>query len=193
METRCDSGWIQTASGKRFWPLEPRPEDIDIDDVAHALSQLCRFTGHTRWPYSVAQHSVEVSRIVPDHVALEGLLHDAAEAYMADVARPVKRSLMHVLGPIEERLERCIAERFDLVYPWPADVKRADDILLATERRDVMKSSQPWRLLDGRVEPLVCSLTKWTAVEAKQRFLARFCQLHLARAQSKEPSSTERG
>lgn len=85
-----DPHWIQTFLGKPFWPLSPRPEDIDIRDIAHALAMTCRFTGHSQKFYSVAEHSVRVSRIVPAQFALHGLLHDASEAYLCDLSRPIK-------------------------------------------------------------------------------------------------------
>ena len=75
------SEWIITASGKRFYLRRPTPADIDAGDVAHALAHICRFNGHTREFYSVAQHSILVSRLLPDELKLAGLLHDAAEAY----------------------------------------------------------------------------------------------------------------
>ncbi|MFG0247924.1 MAG: phosphohydrolase, partial [Phycisphaeraceae bacterium JB051] len=77
--------WIQTYTGKAFYPLREDPGIIDIRDIAHALSLQCRFNGHCSDFYSVAQHSVHVSEVVPQAFALWGLLHDAAEAYMSDL------------------------------------------------------------------------------------------------------------
>lgn len=82
--------WIQTYTGRQFWPLDPKPEEVCIEDIAHALSQQCRYAGHTIRFYSVAQHSVEIALRVPRAAALWGLLHDAAEAYLVDLPRPVK-------------------------------------------------------------------------------------------------------
>src|SRR5690242_11754504 len=84
--------WMQTYTGRRFWPLDPRVDDIDIGDIAHHLSLVCRFAGACREFYSVAQHCVGVSYVCDPKDALWGLLHDAAEAYVGDMVRPLKRS-----------------------------------------------------------------------------------------------------
>lgn len=88
-----DNSWIQTFSGRQFFPLEPRVEDVCIEDIAHGLSNLCRYAGHCECFYSVAQHCLLVSRVVPREHALRGLLHDASEAYLIDVPRPIKHSI----------------------------------------------------------------------------------------------------
>ena len=85
--------WFLTTTGRQFWPASPDPEQIQIEDIAHALSNLCRFGGHTREFYSVAQHSVLVSQNVPDDLRLVGLMHDATEAYCGDMIRPLKNVL----------------------------------------------------------------------------------------------------
>ncbi|MDO4254358.1 MAG: hypothetical protein Q4C81_04310 [Kocuria sp.] len=82
--------WMQTYTGRRFYPLDSRPEDVDVVDVAHALSMQCRYNGHVRLFMSVAEHCVLVSRLVPSEHALWGLLHDATEAYVGDMVRPLK-------------------------------------------------------------------------------------------------------
>ena len=132
--------WIQTFTGKQFWPLDPRPGDIHIEDIAHALSNICRFTGHCRTFYSVAEHSVRVAATLPQRCELWGLLHDASEAYLCDLPRPVKRS--GALGVLyceaERKLSMAVAEKFALDWPEPPEVKLADDILLVTEQRDLM-------------------------------------------------------
>lgn len=130
---RCDSTWIQTFTGRQFWPLNPRAEDVCIEDIAHALSMKCRYTGHCRQFYSVAQHSVIMTELsLSPHWAL---MHDAAEAYMPDVARPVKR-LIPQLKDVEDGLLKVIAEAFSLEWPIPKyvedDVKSLDLILLST-------------------------------------------------------------
>lgn len=142
--------YIQTLKGRRFWPADPRPEEVDIEEIAHALSNLCRFTGHCSEFYSVAQHSVFVWQIggrLPGRPGLWYLLHDASEAYTGDINRPLKRGLQHVTdaGPapiheVEALLMDAVAARLRLPSdpPWEA-IKRADNIALATEVRDLMR------------------------------------------------------
>jgi len=87
------NAWIQTISGRKFPLAEPDPNQIDIEDIAHALSMLCRFNGHCTQFYSVAEHSMHVSHEISNDLALAGLLHDAAEAYLGDVPSPLKKEL----------------------------------------------------------------------------------------------------
>src|SRR5687767_13374438 len=82
--------WICTYQGIQFWPLDPKPEDVSIIDIAHALSNVCRFGGHSRWFYSVSQHSYYVSLYTRPENALYALLHDAPESYIGDCVRPLK-------------------------------------------------------------------------------------------------------
>src|SRR5579859_7012785 len=133
------SAWIETFSGKKFHLLEPQPDEICIEDIAHALSNQCRYTGHTRRFYSVAEHSVHVS-LLAVHYQLDGLLHDASEAYICDLARPVKM-LTPVGKPyyeIEDRIMRVIAEKFGFTWPPPKEVKEADNIMLLSEKDQLM-------------------------------------------------------
>jgi hypothetical protein len=138
-----ETGWIQTYTGKKFHPLEPRIENICIEDIAHALANTCRFGGHCLF-YSVAQHSCYVSDECPT-CPLWGLLHDAAEAYLVDLPRPIKQQLRRMEGGKaslwdvwESRLMMAIAARFGLPWPQPKEVDEADMLLLATEARDLM-------------------------------------------------------
>lgn len=172
--------WMQTASGRRFFVTAPGPEDIDIGDIAHALSQLCRFGGHTREFYSVAQHCHLVSTLVPGRLALYGLLHDAAEAYLGDVVHPLKRAIGSVYTPLELRVELVIAHAFGLRTLSVADaavVKRADLVALATERRDVMRTtSWTWDLVE-RVAPSERVIAPYRPRAARELFLRRFEEL----------------
>lgn len=121
-------------SGHVFDFADPREEHVCIEDIAWSLAQTLRFNGHTRHAYSVASHSIGVSHLVPADDALEGLLHDAAEAYVGDVVRPLKKMLGRAFGEIEDRVERVIAAKFGLRWPWPESVKAADLRMLAAER-----------------------------------------------------------
>lgn len=133
MSTKQRKGdFIRTWSGKSFYPLDPDPEQIDIQDIAWALSMQCRYAGHVKHFYSVAQHSVYVSKACDESDALWGLLHDASEAYIQDIIRPVKIHLSEY-KVIEARREKVIAERFNLCWPMPKSVKRADEAVYATE------------------------------------------------------------
>lgn len=130
--------WLQTYTGKAFWPMDPRADEVDIVDIAHALSQLCRYGGHSRRFYSVAEHSVLVSQIVPPEAALQALLHDATEAYLIDVPRPIKRHLGNY-EQIETALALVIGEHFGVpLAGLSAAVKKADNDILLAERWQVM-------------------------------------------------------
>jgi len=129
--------WIQTYTGRKFHPLDPSEAEFDIRDIAHSLSLLCRFNGHCLRFYSVAEHSVRVARILPEEHRLWGLLHDAGEAYVTDLPRPVKKQ-MPIFRAFEDRILERVAQVFGLSWPMPALVKAADDTLLATEARDLM-------------------------------------------------------
>lgn len=168
--------WIQTFSGKQFFPADPRRADIDIVDIAHALSHQCRFNGHCLRFYSVAEHSVRVSHELPPELALWGLLHDAAEAYVADLPRPVKATFP-AYRDLEDRLLRRIIEHFGLSWPMPQEVHVADTKLLATEARDLMAPPPASWNLD--VEPIDETIEPSSQEEAKAAYLARFEELRL--------------
>lgn len=130
-------GWFQINSGVHFYPMDPRPEDILIEDIAHALSRICRFGGHVRdGIYSVASHSMLVADLLPDGKKLAGLLHDATEAYLGDIVSPLKRSLPDYRD-VEDRLAAIIADKFGVNFD-DSDIKHADMVALATEARDLL-------------------------------------------------------
>jgi len=127
----------------------PDPAEINPIDIAHALSNLCRYTGHTRHFYSVAQHSVFVANLLPRELRFIGLMHDAAEAYINDIATPLK-NLLGNYREIEARAWKAICIRFDLPLELPPEVKHADLVALATERRDLMaEHAEVWPSLAG--------------------------------------------
>lgn len=164
---------IQTHSGIYFDLLNPSPEDVRIEDIAHALSNLCRFGGHTRTFYSVAQHSCLVAALVPDPLKLHALLHDAAEAYCGDMVSPLKMCIPG-FSTIEKRIQAAICERFNLPLELPSEIKRADLVALATERRDLMPDCpHKWDCLDG-IEPRRERIPNLKSHSVKRRFLERF-------------------
>ena len=135
--------WFQTFTGRSYWPADPRPEDIDIEDIAHALSMLCRFGGHCRRFYSVAEHSIHVSHLVPPEYALHALLHDATEAYLVDVPRPIKR-MLGGYAEMEELNWRAIAARFGIDPVMPRSVHDADQNMLLAERDQLLVRTDRW-------------------------------------------------
>lgn len=167
-------GWIQTYTGKQFWPLEPERNEYDIEDIAHSLSLLCRFNGHCREFYSVAEHCVRVSKILPEGSAIWGLMHDAGEAYLVDMPKPLKR-LIPDFEHYENNLLEKIAESFGLSWPIPNDVHHADVVMLMTEKRDLMVPEPASWGID--VEPLPDIIQPLPPQEAKTAFLARFNEL----------------
>lgn len=177
--TKLQASEIVTFSGEVIDPMNPQIHLIHIEDIAHSLSNQCRFTGHTKSFYSVAQHSVLVSEIVSFENSLWGLLHDASEAYLADLARPIKHQggLGEIYREAEENLNRAIALTFGLEWPMPADVKWADNVLLRTEARDLMPEA-----IDGGMDMSGDFLDyeideSWTPPFAKYLFLERFKDL----------------
>jgi 5'-nucleotidase len=171
-----NAAWIQTHSGRRFNPINPNPDAIVIQDIAHSLSMQCRFSGHCREFYSVAQHCVLVSHVCGPTDALWGLLHDASEAYLVDVPRPLKRSgKFQAYIDIEHVMQEAICRRFALPFQEPPNVKAADTILLATEARDLMSPlHSDWQ---QPVEPLPFKIEAWDHNKAKDMFMKRFFQL----------------
>lgn len=165
--------WMQTYQGRQFWPLDPRPEEVYTMDIAQALSMSCRYSGQCLRFYSVAEHCVHVARAAPEPLKLTALMHDASEAYLSDVIRPIKAHLSNYLT-IEAELERVIALRFGLAWPMPAEVKRLDTAILADERDQVMAPPPaPWPQIPG-IEPLGVTLQFWTPEQAKREFLWAF-------------------
>ena len=184
---------VQTVDGYYLSLEHPNPENLSIFAIAHALSNICRFTGHTSEFYSVAQHSVAVSYLVPPYLADEGLMHDAAEAVLGDVSSPLK-SLLTEYREIEYRWEHALAQYYGLLYRcdgWPQEVKSADLRMLLMEKTKLMpeQSKEKWAILDGVVMPPEAI---WKGVQtprqAQMSFLLRAKELGLVAA----PKSEER-
>lgn len=183
----ADTPWVQTYTGVRWDILHPRADDVRCEDIGHALAHLCRFAGHTREHYSVAQHAVLVSEFlerayVPLQEQLAGLLHDAAEAYLGDLPTPVKR-LFPAYADLEAVTLEVIFKRFGLPPRLSPAVRYADEMVLAAEARALLADVSGWALppepktLASRVP-----VTPWPIERARRRFLDRLDHLVVATA-----------
>ena len=174
-----DKARIQTASGGQFHILDPRQDEINIEDIGHALSKMCRFTGHVRKFYSVAEHSVHASRIVPPQDALWALMHDSSESYIADMNRPLKH--FTPVGPVYKEIEKkvmaAICEKFRLPEGQPESVTEADTALFYAEKEQLMPPME-WDTKWGVKEtPAKVQVRCWNSDIAKTVFLYRFYEL----------------
>lgn len=162
-------------SGEYFDFDSPETSNLTIEDIAHALSNICRFTGHVHRFYSVAEHSIHASRLVPPEDALAALLHDAAEAVLGDVSKPLK-SLLPDYKRIERRVEQAIWAQWGLPDVLPESVKVADMQMLGIEQRRCMLNHDEWvgNTLAAWEEPTILFLTP---AEAKRLFLLRYEEL----------------
>lgn len=175
--------WFVTFTSKRFYPLDARPEDVCIEDIAHALSLICRYGGHCREFYSVAQHSCYVADLI-EHwhshdyaIQLYALLHDATEAYLGDMVRPLKLSMPDYVAA-EVFVEKAIFRALDLPtlsHPMFEAIKRADNMVLMAERRDIVNhDNHPWNIKeppwDSRIAPV-------SSIAAERMFLACYARL----------------
>lgn len=165
--------WIQTFSGRQFYPMDPRPEEIFIEDIAHSLSLQCRYAGHCLRFYSVAEHSVHLARYVAPHNALAALLHDAGEAYLVDVPRPVKPFLAGYKAA-EDQVMSAVCKRFGLPAEIPAEVHRADNRIIGDERQNMAPCAAKW---SGHEYPLGTELEYWSPKVAEFEFLKAFRRL----------------
>jgi 5'-deoxynucleotidase YfbR-like HD superfamily hydrolase len=179
--------YLQTVSGRWVNPFDPDPAQLDPGDIARALANQCRFGGHCRVFYSVAQHSVIVSELVEQRGGdvedvFAALMHDATEAYLGDMPHPLKHrsALGAEFKAAEDHLEQVILDRFSIKADVP-EIKRADRALLATERRAFSEETWHWPELEG-VEPLDLALPAWPPDEAARAFAQRYAELQARRA-----------
>jgi hypothetical protein len=175
-----NGNWFLSLKGRQLYPFDLRPEDIDIEEIAHSLAHLCRFNGHCREYYSVAQHSYLVARQLPPELALAGLLHDATEAYCGDMIRPIKRA-MPVYVELEECIWKAVSVAFGLPIELPAEVKVADTRMLQSERRDLLAPHR-WAWMEDQIgdpsaQPYTDSIFPVCPREAKANFLEYYDQL----------------
>jgi hypothetical protein len=177
-----NSNWIQTFTGRKFWPLEPTADDICLEDIAHALSNICRFNGHSLSFYSVAQHAVFVADIIKDlgydrEFQFYGLHHDDSEAYLSDITRPVKAYLPNY-KMIESNLEKIVLEHFKITdSELKHDVmKKADNIALVTEAKYLMSlPPSDWSIKEKPLDKPIITLGPR---EAEALFLAKHLELN---------------
>jgi len=149
-----ENAWMRTFTGKKFWPLNPDPADVDVFDIAHALSLKCRYGGHSKRFYSVAEHSVRMAREASFHNKFAALMHDASEAYLPDLIRPIKK-LPEVIAfwrPIEDRVEQAIADALRVPYPYPEEVHTLDKRILTTEMMELVPYGDWLNALPNRPE-----------------------------------------
>jgi len=165
--------WILTYTGIKLSYTSLTEDMINIEDIAQALSMTVRFNGHCNRYYSVAEHSVLVSHLVDPEHAKEGLMHDASEAYLGDVTKPLKQ-LLPDYQVIEEQFEKIIAQKFKLRYPWNADVKKWDNKILADEAVEFHDSyNNDW----GIGSPIGLDIVGYSPEFAKVQFMKRYKEL----------------
>jgi uncharacterized protein len=170
--------WIETFTGQQFFPDDPRPDEVDIRDIAASLSKLCRFNGHTRVFYSVAEHCVLMAQYAYESqhstgYALEALLHDGAEAYIGDMPKPVK-DMDPIFQAMEDKIYAAVARHFGLPPHISGVVKVWDVAMLKTERTAVMSQSNHVWTLPEEIEPLPVTVTGWHPAQAEARFLLMY-------------------
>jgi len=169
--------WFQTYTGRKFWPVSPRVGDFDIKDIAHHLANICRFGGAVKKFYPVAAHCVHVSFLVPPQFAFEGLMHDAPEAYLGDVIRPLKYQMPQYLH-IEAQVWSILARQFGLQFQISPEVKLADNVALVTERRDLLiHTDNRWSIELERLQPDKKHIVAMSPKKAEADFLARYFYL----------------
>lgn len=176
---KLDDQWIGLLSGAQFNYNRPEESDVTLDDLASALSNVCRFSGHLPCFYSVAQHLVNTSRIVAPEFAFDALMHDTAEAFTNDLPTPLKWALP-IFKELEVKIEAAMAEKFGFNYPYPPEVKQADTEMLILEKLHVKKDDRYWPNYDGIVvDHLVdkVDLKPWQPQRAKREFLERHEEL----------------
>jgi hypothetical protein len=177
--------FMQTYTGRKFWPMDPRPEEIFIEDIAHSLSLQCRYAGHCQRFYSVAEHSVLIARHLRWEgvdVALWALLHDASEAYLVDVPRPVKPFLAGYKDA-EAKVMAAICDRYGLAHEMPAIVHEADNRIIADELVNLLPMDWHARYVG---QELGVTLRYWSPEKAEEEFIATFEALMDCRARGME-------
>lgn len=178
------SSWILTHCGFKIEPLNLDPALVCIEDIAHALSQQCRWSGHCNRPHYVASHSVMVSLLCDPKDSLSGLLHDASEAYLVDLNTPTKRQMPEYMTA-ESNAMHVIMTKFGLPTFMPKSVIEADQTVLAMEYRDIMPHHRDFPQLR---KPPILKTPNWSPDQSKREFLKRFFELG-GRCHDSDPGS----
>ncbi len=169
-----NDSWIETYTGIKFNVFNIRIDNISIYDIAHSLSMCCRFNGHTRSFLSVAEHCVHTSTLCRPENALVGLLHDAAEAYLSDVPRPIKKWLPEIKR-LDDNLTGIIFKRFGCPEQVPEEIKLIDRRLCITEAKQSGMNIKNWR--DPQIPLKDFSIKWWYPAQAETQYLRRFFEL----------------
>lgn len=171
------STWIQTYTGKKFEALSPTEDMIDINDIAHALSLMCRYNGHVKRFYSVAEHSVLLSTKASVPNQLCALLHDGSETYIADIARPIKPSLKNY-KKIEDGIMTVVAKKYGFSWPVPEEVQQLDNRILIDEKEQLLgPSPEAWDDWANGMPRLGVQVGMMNSLQAEDAFLRRFWEL----------------
>lgn len=188
--------WISLLSGGKFNYNRPEESDVTIEDIASALSNVCRFSGHLPRFYSVAQHLVNTSHIVSDENRFTALMHDTAEAFTNDLPTPLKWALP-IFKELEGKIEGAMGDKFGFQFPYPPEVKEADTIMLMLEKYYVKEDNSVWPMYEqwtkkklARYLSLV-DLDSWQPRRAKREFLERYFELK-ALEDEREQQAAER-
>lgn len=167
-----DTNWIQTYTGRAIFPARPTADDICIEDIANALARQCRYGGHCLSFYSVAEHCVHVSDAASPENKLTALMHDASEAYLLDIPRPIK-PLLNGYYEIEARLMEVIAKKYDFRWPMPDEVKLIDAAIITDERQQNMAEMAVDNVQWGSLhKPIGVTLKFWDPKMATAQFIA---------------------
>lgn len=180
-----DKAYIVTFTGKQFFLLKPRLEDIDIIDIAHSEAMQCRWTGHSRYHYSIAQHSVLCSFLGPEDEALERLMHDGSEAYIGDWNRPLKHysSAGDAYRKVEKPLQELVYQATGCRTIEPASVKIADEAMLYAELEQLTPWPRDFEVSNPhtRSKAADVKIEQWSPEYAERMFLERFQYLYKKR------------
>lgn len=177
-----DRDWMMTFTGRHVFPLDLKPEDVDIRDIAHHTAMQCRYNGSVRTFYSVAEHMIQISADILDRTgdtlkALQGLIHDGNEAYTGDMIRPVKNSLKQNFAfwkQIEDNNEQAICKALGVPYPLDPIVKECDKRIIVNEKTSLFGKNKPW---DWNYEPLDIVIRGWLPHIAEENYLHQYGRL----------------